>query len=725
LVVANGLFGVSSRLSDDNQLLSGASLHCYLPAHDASCPLEAAYPNRPPLLFLVAERCGWGFYRRLHWRIRVPRFPFVSGFCVVLRLQACARLSIAASLYAQCWSKVGTGMLYDVMLGVTEDVGSKLTSHLTNTATHKHLFPSVAPVVVPSPSGSVPASSRVVTGTRGKPASIRPESQRKDDQKVSGESLASLRSRVSSQPPSEARERMMRERGKLPAAAAKDSILSALKRDQVVLISGQTGCGKTTQVPQFILDDIIGDPTVRACKIVCTQPRRLAAIGVANRVADERCEAIGGTIGYQIRGETRMSRDTCLVFCTTGVLLRQLQDGLGGVTHIIVDEVHERSVDTDFLLAVLKRMLPRHPAVKVVLMSATMEAATFARYFAGNGGRPCSVIEIPGRTFPVREVYLDDVLAVTDVPFQLPKRSELFPDCSGASEVSRLDMVRLPTFADALFARDTLDYNCLTAVVAALATGTLAPLYPASSVSCPFDPEGAILVFMPGVIEIRKLQRKLEDALSGWPVLIFPLHGNLTPDEQSQVFKRPPRGTRKIVLATNVAETSITIDDISVVVDTGRVKEMRYDPVSKTGHLKETWTSQDSSNQRRGRAGRVREGLCVRCYPSAMWAKLSRHTTPEILRTPLQSLCLQIKLLGLGAIHALLAHMIDAPAADAVTVAVNQLVDVGALQPSELHAHDHDLTALGRCIALLPVDVSAGKMLIYGVLLRCVRAMFS
>ena len=209
--------------------------------------------------------------------------------------------------------------------------------------------------------------------------------------------------------------RMQAVRQKLPAWKQAADIVSAVRASSVTVISGETGCGKTTQVPQFILDDLIERSQGGATNIVCTQPRRLSAVGVAERVARERGETIGQSVGYQIRLESKKSKDTRMLFCTTGILLRRMGEDteLAGVSHVIVDEVHERSVDGDFLLILLARLVRRRPDIRVVLMSATLDASKFAEYFQRDGGKGAPALHIPGFTHPVKDVYLEECFKMT------------------------------------------------------------------------------------------------------------------------------------------------------------------------------------------------------------------------------------------------------------------------------------------------------------------------
>jgi HrpA-like RNA helicase len=558
--------------------------------------------------------------------------------------------------------------------------------------------------------------------------------------------------------------RSQKARSTLPVASYKEAVLKLVKENQVVLLSGATGCGKTTQVPQFILEDAIAKGKGGHTRILCTQPRRIAAIGVAQRVAQERCEplgVIGGCVGFQIRGEKKAHAGTNLLFSTTGVLLRRLnQSGLGHVTHIIVDEVHERNVDTDFLLAVLRRLLPQRPDVKVVLMSATMDAASFAKYFEANavsqGDKESNskgivpVIEVPGFVHPVEEVYLERVLEMTGY---IPKlRDSRGRDRTGGKTPTTAPLIKKvgqfentntdESLEDEYETRDLLssssssssevidspsglDLRCWKThgldfgLVASLVHHVASPSGPHSG------DDGSVLVFMPGSVEIRRLQNEIERYGRTGHMQILPLHGSLSPDEQQLVFRRPPIGKRKIVLATNVAETSITIDDVTVVIDTFRVKENTFDSLNQMSKLQETWTSVAASKQRRGRAGRVRPGTCYRLIPRAMLDTLSLQTTPEIMRTPLESLCLQAKLLRMGKIVDFMSSLLDPPPIRSLQSALRNLIDIGALQlvrrdSSINELVDYELTPLGYHIALLPLDVGLAKALIFGAMLRCV-----
>ncbi|KAK7265506.1 hypothetical protein RJT34_33126 [Clitoria ternatea] len=545
---------------------------------------------------------------------------------------------------------------------------------------------------------------------------------------------------------------MLKSRASLPIAAVKGDILQLLKEHDVLVVSGETGSGKTTQVPQFILDDMIESGHGGHCNIVCTQPRRIAAISVAERVADERCEPSPGSgaslIGYQVRLDSARNEKTRLLFCTTGILLRKLMGdrSLSGITHIIVDEVHERSLLGDFLLVVLKNLIEKHSTesskkLKIILMSATVDSSLFSRYFSH-----CPVVTAEGRTHPVTTHFLEDIYdqikyrLASDSPASLtygafPKGQNLqrgavtnnrgkknlvlsaWGDESLLSE-EHLNPYFVPSFYKSYSEQtqqnlkrlneEVIDYDLLEDLI------------------CYIDEtcgEGAILVFLPGVYEINCLLDKLVASYqfggpsSDW---VIPLHSAVASNEQQRVFLHPPAGIRKVVIATNIAETSITIDDVIYVIDSGKHKESRYNPHKKLSSMVEDWISQANAMQRRGRAGRVKPGICFCLYTRHRFEKLMRpYQVPEMLRMPLVELCLQIKLLSLGYIKPFLSEALEPPKAEAMDSAISLLYEVGALEG------DEELTPLGHHLAKLPVDVLIGKMMLYGAIFGCLSPILS
>lgn len=508
-------------------------------------------------------------------------------------------------------------------------------------------------------------------------------------------------------------------RESLPAYAARAQLLDTLRTHRVVVIAGETGCGKTTQVPQFLLDDAIAQGCGSLCSVVVTQPRRVSAMGVAARVAAERGESLEAAnvpdtaqVGYAIRGERRAGKGCRLLFTTTGVLLRRLATGtdpdLQSVSHVIVDEVHERSTDSDFLLLLLRDVLARNPQLHVILMSATIQADTFTSYF---GGAP--YFHIPGRTFPVQEHYLEDVVRLTSyrTPSQLTREDERVDKLFDAASLSEAE---IPTVR-ALCASGRTDYDLLAHTVQYAAqraekvdfTGTLTS-------------RAAILVFCPGVGEIRQAMDAIRSVgLDG--AVILPLHANLAAHEQRRVFQRVQKHERKIIVATNVAETSITIPEVCYVVDTGRVREAQYDAQAGVSRLLEQWASRAACKQRAGRAGRTMPGECFRLYTRGVETHVQApQSVPEMQRTPLQGIVLQVKAIQpTGDVRAFLQKAMDPPPLDALEAMHRHLVISGALQADGGFAAP--LTPLGQYLAQLPLEVRQAKLLVLSCLFGCVE----
>ncbi|KAG8374049.1 hypothetical protein BUALT_Bualt11G0090500 [Buddleja alternifolia] len=511
---------------------------------------------------------------------------------------------------------------------------------------------------------------------------------------------------------------MLAFREKLPAFKVKSEFLKAVAANQVLVVSGETGCGKTTQLPQFILEEEISSLRGANCSIICTQPRRISAISVAARISSERGEKLGETVGYQIRLESKRSAQTRLLFCTTGVLLRQLvQDPeLTGITHLLVDEIHERGMNEDFLLIILRDILPRRPDLRLILMSATINADLFSKYF---GSAP--TIHIPGLTFPVQEFYLEDVLEKTR--YVVKPESDSFPGNSRRGQrqqESKKDPLT-ELFEDADIDAHYKGYSTNTRRSLEAWSGSQLDLGLVEATIehiCRHEGSGAILVFLTGWDDISKLLDKLKaNNILGDPnkFLVIPLHGSMPTINQREIFDRPPPNVRKIVLATNIAESSITIDDVVYVIDCGKAKETSYDALNKLACLLPSWISKASAHQRRGRAGRVQPGVCYRLYPKMIHDAMLQYQLPEMLRTPLQELCLHIKSLQLGLIGTFLAKALQPPDALSVENAIELLKTIGALDDRE------ELTPLGRHLCTLPLDPNIGKMLLMGSIFQCLN----
>ncbi|XP_022151383.1 DExH-box ATP-dependent RNA helicase DExH1 isoform X4 [Momordica charantia] len=511
---------------------------------------------------------------------------------------------------------------------------------------------------------------------------------------------------------------MLAFREKLPAFKVKSEFLKAMTENQVLVVSGETGCGKTTQLPQFILEEEISKLRGADCRIICTQPRRISAISVAARISAERGENLGETVGYQIRLEAKQSAQTRLLFCTTGVLLRQLvQDPqLTGVSHLLVDEIHERGMNEDFLLIILRNLLTQRPDLRLILMSATINADLFSKYFAN-----APTLHIPGKTFPVTEFFLEDVLEKTR--YNIKSESENFEGNSRRrrrQQESKKDPLS-ELFEDVDIDTEYKNYSTSTRKSLEAWSGAQLDLTLVESTIeyiCRHEGHGAILVFLTGWDDISKLLEKVKaNNYLGDPgkFLVLPVHGSMPTINQREIFDSPPPTKRKIVLATNIAESSITIDDVVYVIDCGKAKETSYDALNKLACLLPSWVSKASAHQRRGRAGRVQPGVCYRLYPKIIHDAMLQYQLPEILRTPLQELCLHIKSLQLGTVGSFLAQALQPPDPLAVQNAIELLKTIGALDDME------ELTPLGRHLCTLPLDPNIGKMLLMGSIFQCLN----
>lgn len=488
---------------------------------------------------------------------------------------------------------------------------------------------------------------------------------------------------------------MVAGRQKLPAWRVKDEIVRTVEENHVTIISGETGSGKSTQSVQFILDELYGEGLGKCVNMLVTQPRRISALGLADRVSDERCSRVGEEVGYAIRGESRRGPQTRITFVTTGVLLRRLQvsggriedvvASLADVSHVVVDEVHERSLDTDFLLTIIREVMKaRKDALKLVLMSATLDAASFKNYFSAEG-LSVGTVEIEGRTFPVEDYFLDDIVHLTGFrPDGYDKFDGGVQGDPMGKTIQRLGY--------------RINYDLVVETARAIDLELSAAKKP-----------GGILVFLPGVAEINQACRLLSSITS---LHVLPLHASLETREQKRVFARPPPAKRKVVVATNVAETSITIDDIVAVIDSGKVKETTFDPANNMRKLEENWASRAACKQRRGRAGRVQEGRCYKLFTRNLEAQMAERPEPEIRRVPLEQMCLSVRAMGLRDVATFLSRSPSPPEERAVEGAMKLLRRMGALDGDEL-------TALGTQLSMIPADLRCGKLMVYGSVFGC------
>ncbi|XP_039287143.1 ATP-dependent DNA/RNA helicase DHX36 [Nilaparvata lugens] len=515
-------------------------------------------------------------------------------------------------------------------------------------------------------------------------------------------------------------QRMINFRRKLPSFKMQEEILDVVDKNQVIVISGETGCGKTTQVAQFILDDQIERGNGSKCRIICTQPRRISAISVAERVADERAEKIGESVGYQIRVEKILPRTRgSILFCTTGILLKFIvsDPALSDVSHIIIDEIHERDTISDFAITILKSILEKRRDLKLILMSATLNAERFSTYYDD-----CPKLEIPGFTFPVTEYYLEDVLQMTRYNPNNSKDRKKFTRKPNARKLKEYDDFIMPYIrhmqSTKQYDRKVLDY-LRDPVIEEIDLDLIKSLV--EFICYQVRKDGAILIFLPGLDKITALNKILTESGKFPPgkFLIIPLHSLLPTTQQKTVFDRPPAGVRKIVIATNIAETSITIDDIVYVIDSGKIKMKNFDVQNNITTLQAEWVSLANARQRRGRAGRVQEGVCYHLYTKPREMMLADYQLPEMLRTRLEEVILQAKILQVGHIKPFLQKVLDPPNPAAIDLSLKMLVDMNALDD------DESLTPLGHHLAQLPVDPQIGKMILMAALFNCVDPIFS
>ncbi|SNY73709.1 ATP-dependent RNA helicase HrpA [Paractinoplanes atraurantiacus] len=442
----------------------------------------------------------------------------------------------------------------------------------------------------------------------------------------------------------------------LPVSQRKDDIATAIRDHQVVVVAGETGSGKTTQIPKICLELGRG---LRG-QIGHTQPRRIAARTVAERIAEELDRPLGSTVGYKVRFTDQVSDDTMVKVMTDGILLAEIQNDrmLRRYDTLIIDEAHERSLNIDFILGYLRELLPKRPDLKLIITSATIETARFATHFADKSGKPAPVIEVSGRTFPVEVRYRPLITVDTEDETEEP--------------IDQVDGI-----AEAV---DELGR----------------------------EGDGDILVFLSGEREIRDTA----DALAKRNLRntdIVPLYGRLSAAEQHKVFER--HSQRRVVLATNVAETSLTVPGIRYVIDPGTARISRYSNRLKVQRLPIEPVSQASANQRKGRCGRVADGICIRLYSEEDFLGRPEFTEPEILRTNLASVILQMTNLGLGDLAKF--PFIDPPDRRNITDGVKLLEELGALD-------ERRLTPLGRQLAQLPVDPRLARMVMEADKQECV-----
>ncbi|KAK9888067.1 hypothetical protein WA026_000342 [Henosepilachna vigintioctopunctata] len=498
--------------------------------------------------------------------------------------------------------------------------------------------------------------------------------------------------------------KMFEDRVKLPIYKKREKILNEVECNQVVLLSGDTGCGKTTQVPQYILDEYLSTSKGSLCKIICTQPRRISAISVAERVSKERAEFPGISCGYQVRVEKNIPRKHgSIIFVTNGVVLRFMESNptLNGYSHLILDEIHERDCHSDFLLAMVKRLITKRKDIKIILMSATLNQKSFMEYF-----NYCPHIQIDRLVYPVEEFFLEDVIERLNYRFKSSNRRIEIPE-----QIKETFNNWVVPYIDEIRSQySNFVINQLLNPESELMNYEL--IFQLTLDICSMESHGAVLIFVTGYDDIKKLMFMF-DRLPKDRYLTITLHSQIPMDQQKEVFEETPPGVRKIIISTNIAETSVTIEDVVYVIDCGWSKVKTYDARTKTENLDTKFISKANAIQRKGRAGRTRPGKCFRLYTKGRYNALYKFPRPEIMRIRLEGVILQAKVLGFKSIREFFNILIDQPKPLIIDRSIALLYQIKAIEEGE------ELTPLGYYLAKLPVAPQLGKIILYGVIFCC------
>ncbi|TNM95427.1 hypothetical protein fugu_016510 [Takifugu bimaculatus] len=481
-------------------------------------------------------------------------------------------------------------------------------------------------------------------------------------------------------------------------------LVSLIENNSVVIIRGATGSGKTTQLPQFILDHY--NDKNAPCNIVVTQPRKIGATSIARWVAAQRKCTLGSLVGYQVGLQKMATEHTQLIYVTTGVLLWKLVliKSLTQYTHIFVDEVHERTEEMDFLLLILRKLLHSNsPYVKIILMSAAINCSEFAEYFGTmvkGKMSPAYVFEVEGVPYAIEEFYLDDIYKL--VPFRVQGPHYDHPSIS--LEMYNVAISLIQSFDELEGKESSKDYK--------------------KNGGMTLSERGSVLVFLPGIMEIRYMQEALSKLVHK-RLQVYPLHSTVTLEEQNGVFLKPVHGFRKVILSTNIAESSASLFIVLTVIDFCLARLLMCDKETNYQSLCLSWASKSNCNQRRGRAGRVSKGYCYRLVSKNFWDnEIQDHLIPDMLIAPLGTILLKVKLLDFGDPRSVLSTALSPPNLRDIVKTVLQLKEMGAISAqndSKCRNEDGELTFLGRVLAHLPVDLYLGKMIVLGHIFGCLN----
>uniref|UniRef100_A0A671RAQ9 ATP-dependent RNA helicase TDRD9 n=1 Tax=Sinocyclocheilus anshuiensis TaxID=1608454 RepID=A0A671RAQ9_9TELE len=492
----------------------------------------------------------------------------------------------------------------------------------------------------------------------------------------------------------------------LPITKNRQELVSLIENNSVIIIRGATGSGKTTQLPQFILDHYAEKKT--PCNLVVTQPRKIGATSIARWVARERKCTLGSLVGYQVGLEKMATEHTKLIYVTTGVLLQKLVSAKTLILNCLyfnLVQVHERTEELDFLLLVVRKLLRTNSRyVKVILMSATINCAEFAEYFGTpirNQMNPAYVFEVEGAPYAIEEFYLDELKTILPLGVNVDLTFPVDPCIT--EEMYNVAISLIQSF-DEMEAKDQSRCSEQTG-------------------SATHPERGSVLVFLPGLAEIQYMKDALAKLVRK-RLQVYPLHSTVTLEEQNGVFLVPIPGYRKIILSTNIAESSVTVPDVKYVIDFCLVRQLVCDKETNYRCLRITWASKTSCNQRRGRAGRVSKGFCYRLVSRHFWEhEIPDFTIPEMLRSPLASTLLKVKLLDMGDPRSVLSTALTPPNLNDIERTVLQLKQIGALsvQSNSQRQFDGELTFLGRVLAHLPVDLQLGKLIVFGHVFGCLE----